>query len=230
MVWWRRFQQQGEGSSDGSESATPTAAPPKSADPNATIDVSPTQGATGVSRADLVSAVRELSNRKRRYMLGRTLGEGGMGEVRVAADGLLKRRVAFKRIRGNQEAPAEVLARFLDEATVTFDPRTACCVVMCSAGYPGPYEKGKVITGIEDAEALSGGGRDVIVFHAGTKLDADGAIVTNGGRVLGVTALAEDLQSARDLANAACEKIHFDGAFYRRDIGDRVLKGAGTVM
>ncbi len=111
----------------------------------------------------------------------------------------------------------------LDEASVSFDPRTACCVVMCSAGYPGPYEKGKVITGIEQAEALSGNGRDVIVFHAGTTRNESGELVTNGGRVLGVTALAEDLQAARDLANAACEQIHFDGAFYRRDIGDRVL-------
>jgi phosphoribosylamine--glycine ligase len=111
----------------------------------------------------------------------------------------------------------------LDEAAVEFDPRTACCVVMCSAGYPGPYEKGRVITGIADAEALGGDGQEVIVFHAGTTYDKDGRLLTNGGRVLGVTALAQDLQSARDLANAACEKIHFEGAFHRRDIGDRVL-------
>jgi phosphoribosylamine--glycine ligase len=94
---------------------------------------------------------------------------------------------------------------------------------MCSDGYPGSYEKGKPITGIADAEALGGDGRDVIVFHAGTRYDDDGRLITNGGRVLGVTALAEDLQAARDLANAACRKIHFDGAFFRRDIGNRVL-------
>jgi phosphoribosylamine--glycine ligase len=111
----------------------------------------------------------------------------------------------------------------LDETEVAFDPRTACCVVMCSDGYPGSYEKGKPITGIADAEALGGDGRDVIVFHAGTRYDDDGRLITNGGRVLGVTALAEDLQAARDLANAACRKIHFDGAFFRRDIGNRVL-------
>jgi phosphoribosylamine--glycine ligase len=111
----------------------------------------------------------------------------------------------------------------LDEANVSFDPRTACCVVMCSAGYPGSYDTGKVITGIDKAEALTGNGRDVIVFHAGTTRNDAGDLVTDGGRVLGVTALAEDLQSARDLANAACDLIHFDGAFYRRDIGDRVL-------
>ncbi len=111
----------------------------------------------------------------------------------------------------------------LDEVTLSFDPRTACCVVMCSAGYPGPCETGKVITGIDRAESLSGGAREVIVFHAGTTRNDPGELVTTGGRVLGVTALAEDLPSARDLANAACEEIHFEGAFHRRDIGDRVL-------
>jgi len=107
----------------------------------------------------------------------------------------------------------------LDHAAIGFDSRTACTVVMCSEGYPGPYEKGKPITGIEDAEALG----DVKVFHAGTRRDEDGALVTNGGRVLNVTAVADDLLAARDLANAACERIHFEGAFFRRDIGDRVL-------
>ena len=133
----------------------------------------------------------------------------------------------------------------LDQAEIEFDPRTAVCVVMCAAGYPGPYEKGKVITGIEDAEAagstsgatgiseaaVTPAGKaaavgDVVVFHAGTTLDHNGNIVTSGGRVLGVTALADDLATARDLANAACEKIHFEGAFWRKDIGDRVLARA----
>ncbi len=111
----------------------------------------------------------------------------------------------------------------LSEVDVDFDHRTACCVVMCSGGYPGPYEKGKIITGIEDAEALSGEAGDVIVFHAGTTVNHEGDLVTHGGRVLGVTAMADDLRAARDLANAACEKIHFEGAFYRHDIGDHVL-------
>ncbi len=111
----------------------------------------------------------------------------------------------------------------LDDVSIEFDPRTACCVVMCAEGYPGPYDKGKTITGIEDAEALGDENQQVIVFHSGTRYDNDGQLVTNGGRVLGVTALADDLQAARDLANAACRRIHFDGAFYRRDIGDRVL-------
>lgn len=126
----------------------------------------------------------------------------------------------------------------LENVEIEFDPRYAVCVVMCSAGYPGKYETGKVITGIEDAEGLGAAGTtgiaeatitpavatgDVIVFHAGTKMDPNGNLVTNGGRVLGVTALADDLAAARDLANAACEKIHFEGAFWRKDIGDRVL-------
>ncbi|MHC4415360.1 MAG: phosphoribosylamine--glycine ligase [Planctomycetota bacterium] len=111
----------------------------------------------------------------------------------------------------------------LDDAKIGFDARTACCVVMCSEGYPGAYEKGRLVTGIEDAEGLGGGGCEVVVFHAGTTHDEEGRLVTNGGRVLGVTALAEDLPAARDLANAACRTIHFEGAHYRRDIGDRVL-------
>ncbi|MEE8154810.1 MAG: phosphoribosylamine--glycine ligase [Phycisphaerales bacterium] len=111
----------------------------------------------------------------------------------------------------------------LDDVSIEFDQRTACCVVMCSEGYPGPYDKDKPITGIEDAQALGDETQQVIVFHAGTRFDNEGQLVTNGGRVLGVTALAEDLQAARDLANDACRRIEFDGAFYRRDIGDRVL-------
>jgi phosphoribosylamine--glycine ligase len=113
----------------------------------------------------------------------------------------------------------------LDRVEIDFDPRVACCVVMCSKGYPGSYETGKLISGIEEAEGL---GRDsatgkVVVFHAGTAINHNGKLITHGGRVLGVTALAENLMQARDLANAACERIHFEGAFWRRDIGDRVL-------
>ena len=110
----------------------------------------------------------------------------------------------------------------LGDADIRWDPRVACCVVMCSGGYPGPYEKGKPITGIDEAEAMGG----VTVFHAGTKLDGEGNVVTAGGRVLNVTAVGRDLEEARDKANAACEKIHFDGAFSRHDIGDRVLNRA----
>jgi phosphoribosylamine--glycine ligase len=113
----------------------------------------------------------------------------------------------------------------LDHAEVRLDPRVACCVVMCSAGYPGSYETGRPIAGIEEAEALGEADQRVIVFHAGTRFDDQGQTVSDGGRVLGVTAMADDLLAARDLANAACDRIHFDGAFYRRDIGGRVLVG-----
>jgi phosphoribosylamine--glycine ligase len=103
----------------------------------------------------------------------------------------------------------------LDQCRPEWDPRTACCVVMASGGYPGSYEKGKVIIGIEQAEAAG----EVVVFHAGTKRDAEGRLVTSGGRVLGVAALGHDLPSARDRAYGGVAKIHFDDAVFRRDIG-----------
>jgi phosphoribosylamine--glycine ligase len=110
----------------------------------------------------------------------------------------------------------------LDEAEFRFSPRTACTVVMCAEGYPGSYRKGMEITGVDAAEKLD----DVVVFQAGTRQGPDGGIVTNGGRVLGVTALADDLRSARDRANEACDLIQFEGAFFRHDIGERVLAPA----
>ena len=97
-------------------------------------------------------------------------------------------------------------------------PEVAVCVVMASAGYPGSYAKGKPISGLEEAAALP----DVKVFHAGTAL-ANGQIVTQGGRVLGVTAWAKDLVSARNKAMEAVAKIHFEGAQYRRDIGAKAI-------
>jgi len=103
----------------------------------------------------------------------------------------------------------------LAEARFDWDKRTACCVVMASRGYPAKPEVGFPITGIDQAEALG----DVTVFHAGTKRTSDGALVTNGGRVLGVTALGDTLADARALANQACELIQFEGKHYRRDIG-----------
>ncbi len=97
-------------------------------------------------------------------------------------------------------------------------PQASVCVVMASGGYPGNYPKGKVITGLETANALPG----AKVFHAGTALK-DGRIVTNGGRVLGVTALGKDLRAAQSAAYAAVEKIHFDGAHFRRDIAAKAF-------
>ena len=109
----------------------------------------------------------------------------------------------------------------LDPKDVRWGDDWAVSVVLTSAGYPGSYEKGKVIRGIEDAEAMDG----VTVYHAGTKLDDEGRVLTNGGRVLDVTAVAPTFEEARNLAYAACEKIDFDGKTYRSDIGLRCIQG-----
>ena len=108
----------------------------------------------------------------------------------------------------------------LDEVELSWCDDWAVSVVLTSAGYPGSYEKGKVITGIEDAEALDG----VTVYHAGTR-EQNGQILTNGGRVIDVTALGATFEDARNLAYAACEKIDFEGKTLRHDIGLRALKG-----
>jgi len=90
--------------------------------------------------------------------------------------------------------------------------------VMASGGYPGPYAKGRAITGLAEAEAPE----DVVVFHAGTGTK-DGATVTSGGRVLGVTALGTDLPSAIEKVYEAVARIRFDGAQYRKDIAHRAM-------
>ncbi len=101
-----------------------------------------------------------------------------------------------------------------------WSPRAAVCVVMASGGYPGGYARGKVIGGLDDAQKLD----QVKVFHAGTALK-EGQVVTNGGRVLGVTAWADTLQQARDKAYAAADRIQFEGAHYRKDIAAKALQG-----
>ncbi|MHC5062051.1 MAG: phosphoribosylamine--glycine ligase [Planctomycetota bacterium] len=106
----------------------------------------------------------------------------------------------------------------LEDITLVWDERPAVCVVMASGGYPDSYEKGKVITGLEDAEA----DKDVVVFHAGTK-EVEGEVVTSGGRVLGVTALGKTIKEAQKKAYAAVEKIKFDDAYYRHDIADKAI-------
>jgi phosphoribosylamine--glycine ligase len=116
----------------------------------------------------------------------------------------------------------------LDEASFTFDPRVAVCVAVCAEGYPGTPRKGDPINGIPAAEACAGDGEEVVVFHAGTTRRKDGTLVTNGGRVLGVTALAATLERAQALANQAARCIEFPGAFFRSDIGHRVLKTASS--
>ena len=108
----------------------------------------------------------------------------------------------------------------LDQIELDWRDEWAVAVVLTSAGYPGSYEKGKVIAGIEDAEAME----NVTVYHAGTAV-VDGQLVTNGGRVLAVTALGDTFENARNLAYEACEKIAFEGKTLRHDIGLRALRG-----
>jgi phosphoribosylamine--glycine ligase len=102
---------------------------------------------------------------------------------------------------------------------IEWDPRPAVCVVIASGGYPGDYEKGKPISGLDEAAKL----KDVMVFHAGTAM-SEGQIVTSGGRVLGVTAMGKTIAEARERAYEAIGRIHFDGARYRHDIGHRAIR------
>jgi len=106
----------------------------------------------------------------------------------------------------------------LSGVTLRWSSEASVCVVMSSEGYPGSYRKGSVISGLADARALP----NIKVFHAGTARSGEN-VVTNGGRVLGVTAWARDLRQARDAAYAAVAKIRFDGAHYRRDIAAKAL-------
>ena len=106
----------------------------------------------------------------------------------------------------------------LDEHELQWTEQSAVCVVIASGGYPSNYEKGKVISGLEDADAIPG----VKVFHAGTKM-VNGEFLTAGGRVLGVTALGDNLLLARNLAYEAAAMINFDGAFIRKDIAAKAL-------
>ena len=108
----------------------------------------------------------------------------------------------------------------LDALDLRWTDQVAVCVVLASDGYPGSYEKGKVILGIEEAEELDG----VTVFHAGTAFNQDNELVTNGGRVLNVVALADTFEDARELAYEACDKINFEGKQYRHDIALRALE------
>jgi phosphoribosylamine--glycine ligase len=107
----------------------------------------------------------------------------------------------------------------LEDKPLKWSEKAAVCVVLCSEGYPGKYERGREITGIEEAEA----GEDVVVFHAGTAVK-DCRVVTSGGRVLGVTALGDDIEKAIENAYGAVGKISWDGVHYRTDIGKKALK------
>ncbi|MDD2355720.1 MAG: phosphoribosylamine--glycine ligase [Lachnospiraceae bacterium] len=103
----------------------------------------------------------------------------------------------------------------LDKIELEFENNAAVCVVLASGGYPVHYEKGKVITGLESFD----GREDYYCFHAGTKFDDEGRIVTSGGRVLGVTAIGSTLKEARANAYKAVEWVHFDNEYMRHDIG-----------
>jgi len=107
----------------------------------------------------------------------------------------------------------------LKEVKVSWKDEAAVCVVISSKGYPGPYEKGKTIKGLD----LFKKDKEVVVFHAGTIMNK-GKTVTAGGRVLGVTALGRDIMTARDNAYRAIEKISFSGMHYRKDIADKAIK------
>ena len=108
-----------------------------------------------------------------------------------------------------------------EEIVLSWSDKWAVSVVLASEGYPGSYEKGKVILGLEEAQDLDG----VIVFHAGTALNPDGELITAGGRVLNVVALGDTFEEARNRAYEACELIKFEGVQYRSDIGRRALQG-----
>jgi phosphoribosylamine--glycine ligase len=111
------------------------------------------------------------------------------------------------------------IAGRVSDGDFTWSRDASVCVVMASGGYPGTFEVGKKITGLDEAAAVEG----VKVFHAGTS-KRDGAFYTAGGRVLGVSARGADLETAVSRAYEACEKIRFDGAHYRKDIAGRALK------
>ena len=100
----------------------------------------------------------------------------------------------------------------IDDVEVSIDPRYAVTVMMVSGGYPGSYPKGKVITGLDSVT-------DSIVFQAGTSLDSEGNLVTNGGRVLAVTSYGTTQAEALERSFQSVQRIHFEGNYYRRDIG-----------
>ncbi len=108
-----------------------------------------------------------------------------------------------------------------EDVNLTWSDQWAVSVVLASEGYPGSYEKGKVILGVKDAESMN----KVIVFHAGTALNSDGELITNGGRVLNVVGLGSTFEKARARAYEACEAINFEGKQLRSDIGKRALLG-----
>jgi phosphoribosylamine--glycine ligase len=128
-------------------------------------------------------------------------------------------QVILPRLKSDFSGLCEALCQGrLKEYKAEWNSDAAVCVVLASGGYPGAYSKGKAITGLRMAEENS----RVAVFHAGTRQEGE-AFLTDGGRVLGVTATEKDLASAMMLAYEAVNKIHFEGMHYRRDIGAKGL-------
>jgi phosphoribosylamine--glycine ligase len=115
-----------------------------------------------------------------------------------------------------------VVDQRLADIAVQWKKKSALCVVLASSGYPGHYEKGMTIHGLSSKAA------DVAVFHAGTQAQGK-STVTSGGRVLGITALGETLDAARDRAYKAAAKISFEGKIFRKDIGARALAVSGSI-
>lgn len=131
-------------------------------------------------------------------------------------------QVVLPRMRGDLvEAMLACDDGTLSDVHIGWGDDWAVSVVLTSAGYPGSYETGKAISGIEEADALAG----VTVYHAGTKLDDEGGYLTSGGRVLDVTAVAATFEEARKQAYAACDLIDFEGKTFRTDIGAKAILG-----
>jgi phosphoribosylamine---glycine ligase len=132
-------------------------------------------------------------------------------------------QVLLPRLRSDLVPALHSVARgTLGEVAFEWDARPAVCVVLASEGYPGPYPKGKKIEGLDAVACME----NVILFHAGTRREGE-EWLTNGGRVLGVTALGNDLEGSVERAYEAVSKIHFDGMMFRKDIAHRALRRRG---
>ncbi|MCP4650203.1 MAG: phosphoribosylamine--glycine ligase [PVC group bacterium] len=128
-------------------------------------------------------------------------------------------QAVLPRLKGDiVEIMNKTLEQKLSEVNIEWDPRACVCVVIASGGYPGDYEKGKVISGLDSAEKEA----DIVIFHAGTKKDGD-TILTSGGRVLGVTGLGASVTEAIEKTYVVVDNIQFDRIYFRRDIGKKAL-------
>jgi phosphoribosylamine--glycine ligase len=179
----------------------------------------------------VVPTVRGLAEEGRRFQgvlfIGVMLTETGPRVLEYNARfGDPETQVLVPRLDGDWLHVLRACARGnLAEVALRWHEAAAVCVVMASQGYPGAYETGVPIEGLDDAESVA----DVMVFHAGTRRDADGRVVTAGGRVLGVTATGRDLQAARDRAYDAVARLRFRGEHHRTDIAaDAIAEARGA--